>query len=59
MDITLFDYHLPPELVAQHPAKKRGSSKLMVFDRQSGQTEIHPFGSVINYLHKGDALVIN
>ncbi|MDH4158216.1 MAG: S-adenosylmethionine:tRNA ribosyltransferase-isomerase, partial [candidate division Zixibacteria bacterium] len=30
MDIALFDYHLPPELVAQFPASKRQQSRLMV-----------------------------
>jgi len=59
MNINLFDYNLPVEKIAQYPAKKRGSSKLMVLDRQTGQTEIHPFRAIVNYLHKGDALVIN
>jgi S-adenosylmethionine:tRNA ribosyltransferase-isomerase len=57
--INLFDYHLPPELIAQYPAKKRDGSRLMVLDRHTGQIEIHPFSSIINFLHKGDALVLN
>ncbi len=59
MDIKLFDYQLPPELIAQFPAKKRDQSQLMVLDRQFGKTEVQPFSKIIDFLHKGDALVIN
>lgn len=59
VDIKLFDYHLPPELIAQFPAKRRDDSRLMVLDRTTGELEIRPFKSIVNYLHKGDALVIN
>lgn len=59
MNINLFDYHLPPELIAQHPAQKRDSSRLMVLERQFGKTEIRDFKSITDFLHKGDALVIN
>jgi S-adenosylmethionine:tRNA ribosyltransferase-isomerase len=59
MHIREFDYHLPPELIAQSPAKKRDSSRLMVLDRQFGQTEIRDFKSIPDFLQKGDALVIN
>lgn len=59
MDINLFDYPLPPELIAQFPAKKRDASRLMVLDRQFGKTEFRPFASLINFLQKGDALVLN
>ena len=59
MDINLFDYQLPPELIAQHPAKKRDGSKLMILDHKSGQTEIQPFSKIVNFLNKGDALVLN
>ncbi len=59
MDIKLFDYNLPPELIAQFPAKKRDQSRLMVLDRQFGKTEIHSFSKIVDFLQKGDALVIN
>jgi len=59
VDIKLFDYQFPAELIAQVPAKKRDQSRLMVLDRQFGKTEIHPFAKIIDFLHKGDALVIN
>ena len=31
-----FDYYLPEELIAQHPAEKRDNSRLLVINRKSG-----------------------
>ena len=54
-----FDYHLPEELIAQHPASKRDASRLMVIDRASGEIEHKHFYDVIDYLNEGDTLVVN
>lgn len=59
MDVSLFDYDLPPELIAQFPTRRRDASRLMVLDRPSGETAIIPFRHILQYLKKGDALVIN
>ncbi len=59
MDINLFDYNLPSELIAQYPPKRRGDSKLMILNRSTGQTEIRPFRALSEYLVRGDALVMN
>ncbi len=60
MDIKLFDYDLPEELIAQHPSRKRDESRLMVIDRASGRPiEILPFARLVDYLQPGDALVVN
>jgi S-adenosylmethionine:tRNA ribosyltransferase-isomerase len=59
MKLSLFDYDLPPELVAQFPARKRDESRLMVLDRSSTDTEILPFKRILDYPQKGDALVVN
>jgi S-adenosylmethionine:tRNA ribosyltransferase-isomerase len=55
-----FDYHLPPELIAQTPAEPRDSSRLLVLDRAS-QTITHreSFRAILDYLQPGDALVVN
>ena len=37
MKITDFDYNLPEELIAQKPADKRDSSRLLVVHRDSGK----------------------
>lgn len=54
-----FYYHLPEELIAQHPAEKRDMSRLMVLDRQKGSIEHRHFCDITDYLHPGDVLVIN
>lgn len=53
-----FDYYLPEELIAQTPLKVRSESRLMVLDK-SGNIKHDKFYNIINYLKKGDALVIN
>lgn len=40
MDLSLFNYHLPNELIAQEPSKKRDESRLMVYDRKT-ETLVH------------------
>ncbi len=59
MKVDLFDYALPPELIAQHPTRRRDQSRLMILDRHSGTTSIHPFRDIRNYLTHGSALVVN
>ena len=53
-----FDYNLPEELIAQTPLEKRSESKLMVLDKD-GNVEHKKFFNIVDYLRKGDALVIN
>ena len=59
MDISLFDFELPEELIAQTPLEKRESSRLMVLHRQSGEIEHKHFADVLSYLNPGDCLVLN
>lgn len=54
-----FDYYLPKELIAQTPLEKRDESRLLVMDKITGKLSHEYFYDVINYLNKGDALVIN
>lgn len=54
-----FDYYLPEELIAQTPIKEREHSKLLVLDKKTGNITHERFDSIINYLEKGDVLVIN
>ncbi len=55
----LFDYDLPESFIARYPAATRDGSRMMVLDRQTGETEIHPFSDIVNYLAPGDALICN
>lgn len=58
-DISLYDYDLPPELIAQEPSRRRDQSRLMVLDRNSSEISVRPFRSIVDYLKPGDALVVN
>ncbi|MBR3210044.1 MAG: tRNA preQ1(34) S-adenosylmethionine ribosyltransferase-isomerase QueA [Bacilli bacterium] len=54
-----FDFYLPEELIAQTPLKKRDSSRLLVLDKETGLIEHKHFTDIIDYLNKGDTLVLN
>ncbi|MBC8280551.1 MAG: tRNA preQ1(34) S-adenosylmethionine ribosyltransferase-isomerase QueA [Chloroflexi bacterium] len=54
-----FDYHLPPELIAQSPIEPRDSSRLMVLNRDSGEIEHQQFPDLLEYLRPGDVMVFN
>jgi S-adenosylmethionine:tRNA ribosyltransferase-isomerase len=54
-----FEYLLPPERIAQHPADPRDSSRLLVFDRPSGKTVDTVFNQLPRYLNENDILVLN
>lgn len=59
MRVDEFDFHLPEALIAQHPPEVRGTSRLMVLDRASGQTTLGVVSDVTQYLRRGDVLVLN
>lgn len=59
MDVKDFDFYLPEELIAQHPLEKRDASRLMVLDKESGEITHRTFHDIIEYLNKGDTLVLN
>lgn len=52
-------YELPEELIAQTPVEPRDSSRLLVYHRKNGQIEHKIFRNIVDYLNKGDVLVIN
>ncbi len=54
-----FDYHLPPELIAQHPLAQRDLSGLLVLNRADGTIQHSSFAQLPNYLSPGDCLVLN
>ena len=59
MKTSDFYYELPEELIAQDPLEDRSSSRLMVLDKTTGETEHHRFREIVDYLNPGDCLVIN
>jgi S-adenosylmethionine:tRNA ribosyltransferase-isomerase len=54
-----FDFHLPPEQVAQAPAERRDASRLLMVDRASGELHHRTFSDLVEYVPAGDALVVN
>lgn len=59
MQVSDFEYHLPEELIAQHPADKRDASRLLVVHRKNDSVEDKHFYDIIDYLNPGDCLVMN
>lgn len=54
-----FDYYLPLELIAQVPLENREESRLLVLDKNTGNKKDDKFYNIVNYLNKGDVLVLN
>ena len=54
-----FDYHLPPECIAQTPAEPRDAARLLLLDRRGGEMRDAIFRDLGEFLHPGDVLVIN
>ena len=59
MQVSDFDYDLPPELIAQDPLEPRDLSRLLIMDRQSGAIRHSVFRDVGQMLRPGDMLVLN
>ncbi|MBX9742719.1 MAG: tRNA preQ1(34) S-adenosylmethionine ribosyltransferase-isomerase QueA [Chthoniobacterales bacterium] len=54
-----YNYHLPPELIASHPLPDRAASRMLVLHRESGLIEHRRFRDLPEYLTKEDLLVLN
>jgi S-adenosylmethionine:tRNA ribosyltransferase-isomerase len=59
MKVSDFDYHLPPELIAQTPLEPRDRSRLMVLSRADSSISHRHFFEIADYLQQGDTLVFN
>lgn len=59
MDTSIFDFHIPEELIAQYPLEKREEARLMVVDRRRGSLEHRSFKDIVEYLEEGDLVVFN
>ena len=54
-----FNFDLPSELIAQHPAPTRDGSRLLVADRHTGTRSHQHFSDLPQFLRVGDVLVMN
>lgn len=59
MKTSDFYYNLPHELIAQTPLKDRQKSKMMVLDKKTGEFEHKIFENIVDYINKGDTIVLN
>jgi S-adenosylmethionine:tRNA ribosyltransferase-isomerase len=59
MLLSDFDYTLPPELIAQHPASDRSASRLLHLDGKTGALSDRSFRDILALLEPGDLLVVN
>jgi S-adenosylmethionine:tRNA ribosyltransferase-isomerase len=59
MKLSDFRYHLPPELIANYPAKNREECRLMVLNRKKQTIEHKTFKDVLSYYGDGDVMIIN
>ena len=58
MDVDELDYDLPHALIAQHPAERRDASRLLVYDRASGDVRHRSFAELPEEL-SGELVVVN
>ena len=54
-----FYFDLPEALIAQYPLDKRSESRLLKYDRKTGEIEHHVFKDIVQFLKAGDLLVMN
>src|SRR6266516_743933 len=59
MKLSELDYQLPPELIAQRPAKRRDDSRLLVYERATGKTRHRRFAELPEELSEDTLVVVN
>jgi S-adenosylmethionine:tRNA ribosyltransferase-isomerase len=59
MKLSDFNYNLPKKAIAKYPVSPRDKSKLLVVNRETGELTSKKFTNVVDYMSKGDVLVVN
>jgi S-adenosylmethionine:tRNA ribosyltransferase-isomerase len=59
MKLSELDYALPPELIAQRPLERRDDSRLLVYDRASGEVRHRRFGELPDEIAADELVVVN
>lgn len=54
-----FKYNLPQEKIAKFPPKERGTTRLLVLDRKSGNILHRNYSDIVEYIQDGDVIVLN
>ena len=59
MDTSALEYELPPELIAQRPVERRDESRLLVYDRETGDVRHRRFSELAEELAPDELVVVN
>ncbi|WP_018753209.1 tRNA preQ1(34) S-adenosylmethionine ribosyltransferase-isomerase QueA [Paenibacillus sanguinis] len=59
MNVDLYDFELPEELIAQTPLLDRTASRLLTLNKLNGDISHHTFSDILDCLQPGDTLVLN
>lgn len=59
MNVDLYDFELPEQLIAQTPLLDRSSSRLLTLNKENGHLSHQTFADIIDCLNPGDTLVLN
>ncbi len=59
MNISEFKYNLQEQLIAQYPPKKRGTTNLLILEKESGNMEDKKYFNIPEYIEEGDIVVLN
>jgi S-adenosylmethionine:tRNA ribosyltransferase-isomerase len=57
--ISDYNYELPDDLIADQPPVERGTTRLLVLDKQSGAVSHRHYHELYEYLQAGDVVVLN
>ena len=59
MLVSDYNYNLPEKNIAIRPPKIRGTTRLLVLNRQTGAITDSKYANLINFLEPGDLLILN
>ncbi len=59
MNLSELDYSLPAELIAQRPLERRDDSRLLVYERASGEVRHRRFSELPDELEPDELVVVN
>lgn len=59
MLVSDYNYNLPDENIAKHPPKVRGTTRLLVLDRKTGNLTDSHYADLADFLEPGDLIILN
>ena len=59
MNLSRYDFNLPSQLIADRPRKPRGTSRLLVVDKESGTITATTFDKIFDYFSEKDLFIFN